>query len=74
MNQGTYALALIQGLSDLNTKAKQMAARGFYHGLARRILTRPVPSQTGPKMTYQFARIDLNQTNYEPTVKWEYIA
>jgi hypothetical protein len=31
MNQGTYALALIQGLSDLNTKARQMAARGFYH-------------------------------------------
>jgi hypothetical protein len=32
MNQGTYALALIQGLSDLNTKAKQMADKGFYHG------------------------------------------
>jgi hypothetical protein len=32
MNQGTYALALIQGLSDLNTKAQQMAAKGFYHG------------------------------------------
>lgn len=32
MNQGTYALALIQSLSDLNVKAKQMAARGFYHG------------------------------------------
>jgi hypothetical protein len=32
MNQGTYALALIQSLSDLNTKAQQMAAKGFYHG------------------------------------------
>ena len=32
MNQGTYALALIQSLSDLNVKAKQMASRGFYHG------------------------------------------
>jgi hypothetical protein len=32
MNQGTYALALIQGLSDLNAKAQQMASRGFYHG------------------------------------------
>jgi hypothetical protein len=32
MNQGTYALALIQGLSDLNVKARQMAAKGFYHG------------------------------------------
>jgi hypothetical protein len=30
MNQGTYALALIQGLSDLNVKAGQMAAKGFY--------------------------------------------
>ena len=31
MNQGTYALALIQSLSDLNAKAGQMAAKGFYH-------------------------------------------
>ena len=31
MNQGTYALALVQSLSDLNTKAKVMADRGFYH-------------------------------------------
>ena len=39
MNQGTYALALIQGLSDLNAKAKQMAARGFYHGWPEEYLT-----------------------------------
>lgn len=32
MNQGTYALALVQALGDLNVKAKQMAAKGFYHG------------------------------------------
>ena len=31
MNQGTYALALVQSLSDLNTKAQTMADRGFYH-------------------------------------------
>lgn len=31
MNQGTYALALVQGLSDLNAKARAMAARGFYN-------------------------------------------
>lgn len=31
MNQGTYALALVQSLSDLNAKARQMAAKGFYH-------------------------------------------
>ena len=24
-------------------------------------------------MTYQFARIDLSQTNYEPTVTWKFI-
>lgn len=24
-------------------------------------------------MTYQFARINLAKTNYEPTVKWEYL-
>jgi hypothetical protein len=31
MNQGKYALALVQSLSDLNAKAKQMASKGFYH-------------------------------------------
>jgi hypothetical protein len=31
MNQGQYALALVQSLSDLNTKAKQIASKGFYH-------------------------------------------
>lgn len=30
MNQGTYALALVQSLSDLNTKARLMATKGFY--------------------------------------------
>jgi hypothetical protein len=30
MNQGTYALALVQSLSDLNDKAKVMGAKGFY--------------------------------------------
>ena len=31
MNQGTYALALVQSVSDLNTKAQLMANKGFYH-------------------------------------------
>jgi hypothetical protein len=31
MNQGQYALALVQCLSDLDAKAKQMASKGFYH-------------------------------------------
>ena len=30
MNQGTYALALVQNLTDLNVKAKLMANKGFY--------------------------------------------
>jgi hypothetical protein len=30
MNQGTYALALVQSLSDLNTKAELVARKGFY--------------------------------------------
>ena len=31
MNQGTYALALVQPLADLNHKAVSMAAKGFYN-------------------------------------------
>ena len=31
MNQGKYALALVQSLIDLNTKAKLIAQKGFYH-------------------------------------------
>lgn len=31
MNQGRYALALVQSLSDLNAKAGTIAAKGFYH-------------------------------------------
>ena len=30
MNQGKYALAIIQSLSDLNKKAKLVGAKGFY--------------------------------------------
>jgi hypothetical protein len=30
MNQGTYALALVQNLTDLNSKAQQLAQKGFY--------------------------------------------
>jgi hypothetical protein len=30
MNQGTYALILVQNLTDLNQKAQLMARRGFY--------------------------------------------
>jgi len=39
MNQGTYALALVQSISDLNTKAKLMAEKGFYHNWPEEYLT-----------------------------------
>ena len=31
MNQGKYALVLVQSLSKLNTAARQMGSKGFYH-------------------------------------------
>ena len=39
MNQGTYALALVQSLGDLNTKAKAMADKGFYNSWPKEYLT-----------------------------------
>jgi hypothetical protein len=39
MNQGTYALAMCQNLSDLNTKARLMAQKGFYHTWPESYLT-----------------------------------
>ena len=30
MNQGKYAMALVQSLNDLNVRAKQIASKGFY--------------------------------------------
>lgn len=39
MNQGKYALALVQSLSDLDAKAAQMAAKGFYKEWPEEYLT-----------------------------------
>jgi hypothetical protein len=39
MNQGTYAIAMCQSLSDLNTKARHMASRGFYATWPEQYLT-----------------------------------
>jgi len=39
MNQGTYALALVQSLSDLDSKAQLMAKRGFYDTWPEEYLT-----------------------------------
>jgi hypothetical protein len=32
MNQGQYAIMFVQSLSKLNTHARQLSDRGFYHG------------------------------------------
>lgn len=39
MNQGNYALALVQGLSDLNEKAQLVARKGFYDTWPEEYLT-----------------------------------
>jgi len=39
MNQGKYALALVQGLTDLNAKAKIIARKGFYDSWPEEYLT-----------------------------------
>ena len=39
MNQGTYALALCQSVSDLNAKARHMASKGFYDTWPEQYLT-----------------------------------
>jgi hypothetical protein len=39
MNQGKYALVLVQSLSKLNTAAKQMGSKGFYHTWPEEYLT-----------------------------------
>ena len=39
MNQGKYALVLVQSLSKLNTAAQQMGSKGFYHNWPEEYLT-----------------------------------
>jgi hypothetical protein len=39
MNHGTYALALVQSLSDLNEKAQLVAKKGFYDSWPSEYLT-----------------------------------
>jgi hypothetical protein len=39
MNQGKYALALVQSLSDLNAKAQLVAKKGFYDSWPEKYLT-----------------------------------
>ena len=38
MNQGRYALAMCQSVSDLNVKAQHMASKGFYNNWPKEYL------------------------------------
>ena len=49
MNQGKYALVLVQSLSKLNTAAKQMGAKGFYHAWPEEYLTGLFKNRTDPR-------------------------
>lgn len=50
MNQGTYALALVQSLSDLDAKAKIMAAKGFYKTWPEEYLTALFQHRQDPRL------------------------
>ena len=49
MNQGTYALALVQSLSDLDIKAEQLASKGFYHTWPEEYLTDLFKNRKDPR-------------------------
>ena len=50
MNQGTYALALVQSLSDLNNRARLMARRGFYDSWPEDYLTALFQHREDPRV------------------------
>ena len=49
MNQGTYALALVQSLSDLDQKAQAMANKGFYQTWPEEYLTELFKHRQDPR-------------------------
>jgi hypothetical protein len=49
MNQGRYALVLVQSLSKLNTAAKQMGTKGFYHTWPEEYLTELFNHRVDPR-------------------------
>ena len=49
MNQGTYALALLQNLSKLNTAAAQMHTKGFYKTWPDQYLEQLFQHRTDPR-------------------------
>jgi hypothetical protein len=49
MNNGTYALALVQSLSDLNEKAQLVAKKGFYDAWPEEYLQALFKHRTDPR-------------------------
>jgi hypothetical protein len=49
MNQGTYALALVQSLSDLDQKARIMANKGFYQTWPEKYLQKLFQHRQDPR-------------------------
>ena len=49
MNQGKYALVLVQSLSKLNIAAQQMGSKGFYHNWPNEYLTGLFEHRTDPR-------------------------
>jgi hypothetical protein len=49
MNQGTYALALVQSHSDLNSKARAIARKGFYDTWPEHYLTKLFQHRQDPR-------------------------
>ena len=50
MNNGTYALALVQSLSDLDQKAKSIAQKGFYDTWPEEYLTAVFQHRQDPRL------------------------
>lgn len=50
MNQGKYAMAMCQSLSDLNAKAKLMANKGFYDSWPEEYLTALFQHRQDPRV------------------------
>ena len=50
MNNGTYALALVQSLSDLNEKAQLVARKGFYDTWPEEYLTPLFKHRRDPRL------------------------
>jgi hypothetical protein len=49
MNQGTYTLMMVQKLSDLNSRAKLLADKNFYHGWNSQYLTELFAHRQDPR-------------------------